>query len=128
MKEHEIVSAVEKSAGIEGHLQAEGAVRATLHVLGQRLAGGETADLAAQLPPVLAEVLPASGPGERFGVDEFYQRVAEQEGCNTATARQHARAVAAALKVAVTDGELRTLQSQLPGDYAELFATAGPVH
>lgn len=128
MKEHEIVSAVQQSTGIGDQASAERAVRATLKVLGSRLAGGEAHDVAAQLPPGLAEVLPAEGPGERFEVDEFYRRVAAEEGADVGVARQHARAVAAALQAAITDGELRDLQSQLPDSYTELFATAGPVH
>lgn len=64
MKEHEIVSAVAQSAGISSNAHAEHAVRATLTMLGSRLAGGATSDLGSQLPPALAEALPDSGPGE----------------------------------------------------------------
>ena len=123
MKEHEIISAVRQSAGFDTPEHAEQAVQATLRVLGSRLAGGETSDLAAQLPPGIAEVLPASGPGERFGLDEFYQRVAENEGwgCTTEQARQHARAVLAAIKASVTPGEFEDLTDQLPDEYADLL-------
>lgn len=128
MKEHEIVSAVRQSAHIRTPGEAERAVRATLQVLGDRLAAGETADLAAQLPPGLAEALPEHGPGERFGLDEFYRRVAEAEGHDATTARQHARAVAAALKSGIAPGELNDVLAQLPDEYDELFAVSGPVH
>lgn len=123
MKEHEIISAVRQSAGLDTPEHAEQAVRATLRMLGSRLAGGETSDLAAQLPPGIAEVLPASGPGERFGLDEFYQRVAENEGwgCTAEQARQHARAVLAAIKASVTPGEFEDLTDQLPDEYADLL-------
>ena len=128
MKEHEIVSAVRATTGIPDAIKSEKAVRATLEVLGTRLAGGESGDLAAQLPPALAEVLPAQGPGERFGVMEFYQRVAELEDTDPTTARQHARAVGAALKTALPVGELDDLLAQLPKDYEDVFVTSGPVH
>lgn len=130
MKEHEIVSAVQRSTGISDHAHAERAVRATLHVLGTRLAGGEPANLAAQLPPGLAEALPQTGAGERFGVDDFYRRVADEEGtgCGAMEARQHARAVGAVLKAAITPDELRDLLSQLPSEYDDLFGTGGAVH
>ncbi len=130
MKEHEIISAVEQSAELDTPEHAERAVLATLGVLGSRLAGGETSDLAAQLPPGLAEVLPASGPGERFGLDEFYQRVAATEGrgCTVEQARQHARAVLAAVKAGVTPNEFEHLIDQLPDEYADLLGTEPVQH
>lgn len=129
MQEHEIVSAVQQSTGIADHEHAERAVRAVLAVLGSRLYGGETSDVASQLPSGLAEVLPESGPGERFGITEFYQRVAEQEGtgCTPEQARQHARAVGAALRVALSPTEFDDLTAQLPDEYRDLFGTE-PVH
>jgi uncharacterized protein (DUF2267 family) len=61
MNQDQIVSAVRESARIDTPEHAEMAVRATLRVLGQRLAG-EASDLAAQLPPQLAaELLGARG-------------------------------------------------------------------
>lgn len=127
MKEHEIVSAVRQSTGIEEHDQAERAVRATLGVLGTRLAGGEVRDLASRLPPALAEVLPVDGPGERFGLDEFYRRVAEAGGCTPQQARQHARAVVTALRDNLPQGEVADFADQLPSEYGDLLS-AGPVH
>lgn len=128
MKEHEIIRAVEESTDLADQDQAAVAVRATLRTLGTRLAGGESGDLAAQLPPTLAEAVPAEGPGERFGVDEFYERVAAEEGSNPRQARQHARAVGSVLRSALTDGELGDLMSQLPDEYRDLFATGPVVH
>lgn len=129
MKEAELVSAVRATSGIDSVEHGAAAVRATLHVLGQRLAGGETKDIAAQLPNAFADALPKSGSGEHFDLDEFYDRVgtAEGRGCSRDEARRHARAVTAALKVALTDGEFADLVSQLPPDYADLIST-GPIH
>lgn len=127
MKEHEIVAAVRKTAGLADAEHATVATRATLSVLGQRLAGNEPADLAAQLPPAIAEALPAAGGGERFGVEEFYRRVADAEGrgCTQDAAREHARAVIATVKQGVTAGEFDDLVSQLPSEYRrDLLSTA----
>jgi uncharacterized protein (DUF2267 family) len=128
MNKEELVSAVRSTAGIDTVEHGEAAIRATLRVLGQRLSGGETKDLAAQLPPAFTDTLPATGPGERFGVDEFYGKVAEDEGlgCSKEQARQHARAVLAALKASVTGGEFDDVVAQLPDKYADLLGT-GPV-
>jgi uncharacterized protein (DUF2267 family) len=125
MDRSELVSAVQRSAGIATHEAAEEAVHATLRVLGERLSGGETKDLAAQLPAAFARDLPAHGAGERFRVDEFYERVADYEPneCTTLEGRRHARAVAAALKVSVTGSEFDRIAAQLPGDYADLLGT-----
>ena len=128
MQTHELTSAVQRSAGIDTHEHAENAVRATLTVLGRRLST-EADDLAAQLPPELAEYLHAGPEVERFDLDEFYRRVAAEEGtgCSPEQARQHARAVTAALREAV-GAEYRHLLAQLPTDYADLMHAENAQH
>lgn len=130
MQETQILSAVQDTAKIPDQEQARQAVTATLQVLGQRLSGGEPNDLASQLPASLAEALPAEGAGERFGVDAFYQRVAEAEPWDASPeeARRHARAVMATLKVALTGRELDHVAEQLPPDYADLLGTGPAQH
>jgi uncharacterized protein (DUF2267 family) len=125
MQEHEFVSAVKESLSLPDNQSAERAVRATLTVLGQRLAGGEAKDLASQLPGGLGDVLPAEGGGERFGVETFYERIAEQEGdgVTVAQARQHARAIAKGLETALTDGQWQDVTSQLPQDFQDFLGT-----
>jgi uncharacterized protein (DUF2267 family) len=125
MQEHEFVSAVKESLGLPDNQSAERAVRATLTVLGQRLQGGEAKDLASQLPGGLKDVLPTEGGGERFDVDTFYQRIAEQEGdgVTVAQARQHARAIAKGLETALSDGEWQNFTSQLPQDFQDFLGT-----
>jgi uncharacterized protein (DUF2267 family) len=125
MQEHEFVSAVKESLDLPDNRSAERAVKATLTVLGQRLEGGEAKDLASQLPGGLADALPNEGGGERFDVDTFYQRIAEQEGegVTVAQARQHARAIAKGLETALTDGEWQNFTSQLPNDFQDFLGT-----
>ncbi|MEJ2870966.1 DUF2267 domain-containing protein [Actinomycetospora sp. OC33-EN08] len=124
MQQHEFVSAVRESTGLDNEA-AERALQATLTVLGQRLAGGEAKDLAAQLPAGLKEQLPSEGGGEQFDVSTFYERIASQQGgdVTTAQARQHARAIAKGLESALTDGEWQNFTSQLPADYADWLGT-----
>ncbi|WP_457963263.1 DUF2267 domain-containing protein [Arthrobacter sp. D1-29] len=121
MKADEIISAVRSSAGIDSYGHAEKAVKATLTVLGQRLST-EAKDLAAQLPPELGERLTQQPDVERFGLEEFYRRVAEEEGegCTPQVARRHARAVTAGLREAVGAEYLHVLD-QLPDDWADLL-------
>jgi uncharacterized protein (DUF2267 family) len=128
MNKDQIVSAVRESARIDTPEHAEMAVRATLRVLGQRLAG-EASDLAAQLPPELgAELLASEGP-QRFDSQEFYRRVAAEEdrGCSEQEARQHARAMTAALREAVGAEYLHVLD-QLPDEYSDLMHTENVQH
>jgi uncharacterized protein (DUF2267 family) len=127
MQEQEFVSAVRQSLDLDTE-GASTAVRATLAVLGRRLAGGEGKDLASQLPGSLAEQIPDDAPGEQFDVTSFYRRVAEAERAEgrevtDAQARQHARAVAKGLETALSDGLWNHVASQLPEDYADLLGT-----
>jgi uncharacterized protein (DUF2267 family) len=128
MNTEQMVSAVRDSARIDTREHAEKAVRATLRVLGQRLAG-EASDLAAQLSPELGAELTASSDTERFNLKEFYRRVAAEEGtgCSEHEARQHARAVTAALREAVGAEYLHVLD-QLPKDYSDLVHTENVQH
>lgn len=125
MQEHEFIAAVKESLDLPDNRSAERAVRATLTVLGQRLEGGEAKDLASQLPGSLREQLPSDGPGERFDVDTFYERIAaeEGEGVTVPQARQHARAIAKGLETALSGGEWNNFTSQLPADYADFLGT-----
>ncbi|ALE72633.1 MULTISPECIES: DUF2267 domain-containing protein [unclassified Pseudonocardia] len=117
------ISTVRDSGELPDQSAADRAVRSTLRVLGSRLAGGMPGNLASQLPGDLGEALPATGGGERFDVDGFYDRVADDEGVPRADARRHARATLATIAVAVTDEEYAHLAAQLPGEYADLLQT-----
>jgi uncharacterized protein (DUF2267 family) len=119
MNRGQIVHELQRRGDFSSAEDAEAAVTATLSVLGERLAGGETKDLAAQLPPEFAEALPISGPGERFDLAEFYRRVAarEERDTDSNTAREHARAVMRVVLDAVSAGERSDVVAQLPADY-----------
>ena len=127
MKDYELISAIRKNSNLTTPDDVERATHATLSVLGQRLSGGQPLNLGSQLPEVFAGDLAVVGHGESFGVEEFYRRVANQEGTDLAHARQHARAVLAGLRSAVDSNEYANMLSQLPSDYADLVST-GVVH
>jgi uncharacterized protein (DUF2267 family) len=127
MKDDELISAIRKNSDLDTPHDLEKAAHATLSVLGQRLAGGQPLHLGAQLPKTFADDLAVEGEGERFSLDEFYDRVARAEGTDKDNARRHARAVMAGMKSAVDRNEFEKMLSQLPSDYADLVGT-GPVH
>ena len=126
MRKPEIIESVQQTAQIPTSEEAEAAVRATLHVFGERLSGGETRELAARVPPHLANELPEEAPGEHFDLHEFYVRVARYEGLpgDEMLAREHARAVAAALRTNLTGREFEHVATHLPSEYDDLLQTA----
>ena len=104
--------------------QAEKAVRATLNTLAQRLAGGEPYDLASQLPEELKETVAfttGAGAGVHWNAEDFVARVADREGASPEEAREHVRAVFAALSDAVSPGEFEDIVSQLDRSYQALL-------
>lgn len=124
MQYEEFIAGVRDAGALADRDHVEQAATATLQVLGQRLAGGEPSDLAAQLPIELKSLLDQhGGAGESFDVDDFLRRVAAQEGrgCSPEQARDHARAVLATVAAAVSAGEVANLRAQLPAGYGPLF-------
>jgi uncharacterized protein (DUF2267 family) len=123
MKYDEFISQVQRRADLASREEAERATRATMETLGERLAGGEAKDLAAQLPPEIAQYLEQAYTGirEKFSLDEFFWRVSQREGVNLTESTFHARVVVALLSEAVTMGEIEDVRAQLPEDFARLF-------
>jgi uncharacterized protein (DUF2267 family) len=121
------ISTVEQEANVE-HDDAERAARATLATLGERISEGEARDIAEQLPEPLRDVIIDGRDPERFDVGEFVHRVAEREGVKEPLAREHARAVFAALGRAVDEREIEDLRAQLPSSFSEFIAAAELQH
>ncbi len=123
MKHDEFIGQVQHRARLSSRGDAEIATRATLETLAERLASGEADDLASQLPRGIAEYLRAGlgGVGERFSVEEFFQRVSQREGVDLPKAIYHARAVIAVLYEAVSPGEMADVRAQLPAEFVRLF-------
>ena len=125
MNGERFVAEVKNLSEVDSNERAREAVRATLETLGERLAGNEPSNLAAQLPPEVAPFVEGEGGREAFAVEEFYGRVARKEGVDEEEAVKHARAVATVLQTAVTGGELGDVRSQLGKGYGELFGQPG---
>lgn len=111
----------EASGGSEQ--QAERVAHETLRVLAGRLDEGEANDLAAQLPQELADTVKGAAPRlDKVSLEQFYQRVSAAAGVDDrAEAERYARAVIGTMSEAVTQGELRDVFAQLPGEYHDLF-------
>ncbi|TVP61223.1 MAG: DUF2267 domain-containing protein [Nodularia sp. (in: Bacteria)] len=123
MQHDEFIGQVQNRAHLRSRGDAELATRATLETLGERLAGGEPADAAAQLPKGIAEYLQHedAGAGEPFSLDEFFQRVSQRESVDVADAVHHTRVVMEVLSEAISEGEMDDILSQLPSEFNPLF-------
>jgi uncharacterized protein (DUF2267 family) len=119
----EFLGQVQHRAQLATTGQALSATRATLQVLGQRLAGGAPGDLAAELPNELREYLPDPGPGESFDLDEFFRRVSASEGVDLPVSIHHARVVIEVLQEAISPGAVSKVLDQLPDEYRPLFTS-----
>ena len=124
MQYQEFVDRVRQRANLGSFEKAEAATQATLTVLGEYLTGGEGHDLASQLPQGLAELI-RQQPPERatiFSLNDFLQRVGEEEEVGLGEAEAHARAVMGVLEEAVTQGEMDDVRRQFPSEFDPLFA------
>ncbi|ADB29258.1 conserved hypothetical protein [Kribbella flavida DSM 17836] len=120
MNYDEALTKVQRATGVSSREEAQQLALAFLRTLGERLSGGETFDLASQLPLHLAEALPPLGSGEPFGVQEFYRRLAHRTGTDEQTAALHTRALMSLLREAVTGTAYAHVLAQLPQEYADL--------
>jgi uncharacterized protein (DUF2267 family) len=123
MDYQEFMTTVEQVAGISGE-EAEQVSCPTLRTLARRITIGEAADLRELLPDALRPCMEPGGPAEKFHVDEFIQRIAEEVGVAPEAAEGQARGVLAALWRAVGPDEFDDLRSELPKDFSPLLDAA----
>jgi uncharacterized protein (DUF2267 family) len=118
----EFLRRVAERAGLDEE-RAREATEAVLETFGERIAGGEAQDLAAQLPEPAAEpLLRPGGDAQAIPADQFVHRVAERERAPDVVAREHARAVLTTVRESVTVDEWQDTVSELPREYDELLA------
>ena len=126
MQHDEFVGLVQNRARLSSRGEAEGATRATLETLGERIPETLVDNLAAQLPQEIGEHLRRTitmggvGSGERFGRDEFIARVAQRDRTDDPTAAFRARVVLEVLREATTGGVVDKVRESLPEDVRTL--------
>ena len=114
MKYDRFIKEVQSRARLSSPEEAVRATRATLSTLSERITEGEANNLAAQLPDEVAYLMGDPDYGQRFGLDEFFNKVSEKEGSRMQDAVYHARVVMEFLGDAVTGSELDDVKAQLP--------------
>ena len=120
MEYHEFLGEVQNRARLANLEEAVAATRSTLQSLAERLEDGEVDHLKAQLPREIAYYVDQIKTTERFGVQEFFERVSERENQGLLTAAHHARAVVDVLSDAVPQ-EMEDLRDGLPDEWQQLF-------
>jgi len=127
MQNQEFLGQVQQRIEAESTEVAINATRAVLQTLADHLAGNAPAKLAAQLPEEIGALITEhkndpEAEGEGFGVDEFVRRTAERGGAaDSDAAKNHAVAVFAVLREAISDGEFNKMRGTLPSEYDALF-------
>ena len=106
--------------------EAEKAAVSVLCVLEQRLFGEEAAHLEAQLPGKLRDLLircerHLGKPVPKFGRYDFIRMVSEDLETDIFVAEKRIRAVFAALREQVSEGEIEDVIGQLPAELRELW-------
>lgn len=130
MQHDEFIGQVQDRARLSSRGDAERATRATLETLGERIPEGVADHLAAQLPHEIGEHLRRTevyggvATGERFGRQEFIDRVAERAGTGPQQAAFLARAVTEVVDEATQGGVMAKVSHSLPED-VRVLVTAG---
>ncbi|MFE0022576.1 DUF2267 domain-containing protein [Amycolatopsis sp. NPDC059021] len=135
MRHDEFIGRVQDRAHLPSRGDAERATRATLETLGERVPETTAEHLAAQLPIEIAEnlrrtmTMGGAGTGERFGLDEFAERVAQRGHMVVPDAVYRSRVVLEVVGEA-TQGALGKVRDTLPGDLRELIdaGSTGSLH
>jgi uncharacterized protein (DUF2267 family) len=129
MEYQEFVTRVQDEVGLAASDEAAAAIKAVLGTLGEMLSPMERRHLAAQLQKPLKDFVTAwmerppkeKGRPHRFGLEEFYQRVAARSDVRYPAAVKRSQAVMKVLREAVAPGELADILRELPQEYEELF-------
>lgn len=128
MQYDEFIENVRQRAALDSQDEARRITEATLATLGDRLGGGEAGLLASQLPRKLGDILHAhvSPTADRFGVEDFFQRVSDAAELDRARSEAGARTVLHVLEDAVSQGEIDDVRAQLPQEFHALFRAQYP--
>lgn len=125
MDHDDFLSRVQRRARLASPREAERCARAVLEPLAARLTPELRGQLAARLAPGLRDALEDRAEQERFGLCEFFRRVARRDRLELGVAAERARAVVTTLREALPCGLVERLEEQLPQEWGPLLAGEG---
>lgn len=136
MQHDTFIGLVQDRARLPSRGAAEAATRATLETLGERIPERLADHTAAQLPGELGEhlrrteVFGGAGSGERFGLEEFVERVGARGGMSRSLATYSTRVVLEVLREATQGGQMDKVRDALPEPLRELVdsGSSGEMH
>nr|WP_239028570.1 DUF2267 domain-containing protein [Pseudonocardia acidicola] len=107
---------------------AHKAVDAALETLAERISGGDVDDLIHELsirlhPPLWRGKEHSRGEPRPMSLDKFLRLLAEREAVPREVAREHARAVMATVREAISGTEFSHVKAQLPSEFEPLLVT-----
>lgn len=126
-KTNEWLKDIQEKLGLENNEDAYSAFRAVIHTLRDRLTAEEAADLASQLPMILAGVYydgwkPGGMPVKINTEKEFYESVAEKlKDKGNMNPVEITKGVLRVLGTRISGGEIRDIKSNLPPELHRLF-------
>jgi uncharacterized protein (DUF2267 family) len=123
MEHREFLTIIEQVAGVPDET-AENIACVTLRTLALRISLGQAQDIREHLPVPQRSCLEAEGKPEKYHLDGFLQRIAEQLGVEPDTAERLALGALAAVWRAVGPDEFDDLRSELPKDFYPLLDAA----
>ncbi|MDJ1131263.1 DUF2267 domain-containing protein [Streptomyces iconiensis] len=122
------IGQVQARARLDSRGAAEGATRATLETLAERIPASLADNLAAQLPPEIGEHLRrvATAPdqpdtGIRMDPDEFLDRLAQRAGANKRKAAHEARCVVEIVGEATQGSLIDKIRQSLDAQLAQVL-------
>ncbi|MBW3538170.1 DUF2267 domain-containing protein [Candidatus Parcubacteria bacterium] len=121
MQYREFIKKVQANSGFSDS-ECEQATQVFMETLSSRLTSQELKDLCSQLPQEMVDMCePAAGEMVKMSGEEFLERIAQRQNIDSARAKKQMHAVWLTLKEAVSEGEIRDIQSQLPEDLREML-------
>ncbi|WP_127354515.1 DUF2267 domain-containing protein [Actinacidiphila soli] len=123
MEHREFLTIIEQVAGVPFEV-TDNVACPTLRILARRITTGQAKQIAAHLPVPLRPCLDPEANPEKYHLDGFLQRVADQLDVDSVTAERLALGVFAAIWRAAGPDEFNDLRSELPKDFYPLMDAA----
>ena len=121
MKYTEMLAHVQKIGHFGSTEDAGKAIHAVSGVLARRISQKEAQKMASQMPKEVASVMSSVSEHEVFGLQDFFSRIAEEMGIDSAEAMHHAEVVLGVFQDALPTEILEGVFSELGPDYQKFL-------